>query len=310
VKFLARCALGVLLGFFLYLAAERLVQYVWLHTLSVFMPQDMELASLLTGSSGSPVLPYAGEGFMGDVGFESLSLRKHRVEEGETLSAIAGKAGISIDTVISFNRIQDARRVFAGKELRLPNQNGLLYTVRRGDSLGSIAREFSVRTEALADVNSLETAVLQPGQELFIPGARLKPLELKKILGELFIYPTTGRLTSRFGMRSDPFTGVRRQHNGIDLAAPLGTPVIAAMAGKVAKVGVDATYGKYIILVHPSGYQTWYAHLNKSHIQQGKNVAQGELIGEVGDTGYSTGPHLHFSVFKDNSPIDPFQFLR
>jgi murein DD-endopeptidase MepM/ murein hydrolase activator NlpD len=138
----------------------------------------------------------------------------------------------------------------------------------------------------------------------------MQQFELKKILGELFINPAAGRLSSRFGMRPDPFTGVRRFHNGIDLAAPEGTPILAAMAGKVVKVGVHATYGRYIIVSHAGGYQSWYAHLRKPLVEQGGSVAQGQVIGEMGSTGYSTGSHLHFSIFKDGSPVDPLKFLQ
>jgi len=138
----------------------------------------------------------------------------------------------------------------------------------------------------------------------------MKPLELKKVLGELFIFPTLGRITSGFGPRNDPFTGVRRFHNGIDIAGPMGAPVNAAMAGKVVKIDFHPTYGRYVILSHPSGYQTWYAHLNKAETTQGATVAQGEMIGRMGNTGYSTGTHLHFSVFKNGSPVDPMTFLR
>jgi murein DD-endopeptidase MepM/ murein hydrolase activator NlpD len=304
------CGAGVFLAVFLHFLVGTAIPYVWTRGLRLSMPEGNEITAMLSAYLGPPVSDFPEVNAPDSVGFESLSLRNHRIRSGETLSEISRQAGLNLDTLISFNRIQDARRVPVGAELKLPNQNGILYTVRRGDSLSSIANQHSVGTDALADVNNLESATIHPGQELFIPGARMKQFELKKILGELFIHPTSGRLTSTFGMRNDPFTGVRRFHNGIDLAAPAGTPIYAAMAGKVAKVGVHPTYGKYIIVSHPSGYQTWYAHLQRPLVQQGKNVAQGELIGEMGSTGYSTGPHLHFSVFKDGASVDPLQFLR
>jgi murein DD-endopeptidase MepM/ murein hydrolase activator NlpD len=244
------------------------------------------------------------------VRFTALSLATRSIGPGDTISAIARDAGLNLDTVVSLNRIEDVRRVPVGAALKLPNQNGVLYTVRRGDSLSSISRVFNVGMNALADVNNLESSTIHPGQDLFIPGARMKPLELKKVLGELFIYPVTGRLTSTFGPRNDPFTGVRRFHNGIDIAGSIGTPVNAAMAGRIVKIGVHPSYGRYVIMSHASGYQTWYAHLNRTVLPVGSTAAQGEMIGEMGNTGYSTGPHLHFSVFKNGSPVDPMKFLR
>jgi murein DD-endopeptidase MepM/ murein hydrolase activator NlpD len=82
------------------------------------------------------------------------------------------------------------------------------------------------------------------------------------------------------------------------------------MAGKVAKVGVHPSYGRYVIMSHDSGYQTWYAHLSRATAKMGSSVAQGEMLGEMGNTGYSTGPHLHFSIFKNGSPVDPMRFIR
>jgi LysM repeat protein len=311
------CAAGVILAFFFFFITENLLPYVRSRTLALTLPSQTQSASALNAYA-DPAPPGEGpfpevsaeNGSKSPAGFGALRLREHRMRSGETLSAVAAAAALNLDTVISFNRIQDVRKIPEGASLRLPNQNGLLHIVKRGDSLTSIAQTYAVSANAIADANNLESATIHPKQELFIPGARMKQFELKKILGDLFAYPTAGRLTSSFGMRPDPFTGVRRFHNGIDLAGPLGTPVVSAMAGKVAKIGVHPTYGRYIIISHSGGYQTWYAHLQKAFAEQGKTVAQGQLIGEMGNTGYSTGPHLHFSIFKDGSPVDPLKFLR
>jgi murein DD-endopeptidase MepM/ murein hydrolase activator NlpD len=320
VKIGEGCAAGIILAFCFFFITGNLLPYVRSRSLNLTLPGPAQSASVLNAYASPALLdeePFAevpAEGGLqspaAPAGFGALSLREHRIRSGETLSAIAAAAALNLDTVISFNRIQDVRKLPAGTHLKLPNQNGLLYTVRRGDSLATIARAYAVSAEAIADVNDLESATIHPGQELFIPGARMRQFELKKILGELFVYPTAGRLSSSFGMRPDPFTRVRRFHNGIDLAGPPGTHVVAAMEGKVAKIGVHPTYGRYIIISHSGGYQTWYAHLQKALVEQGKTVAQGQLIGEMGNTGYSTGPHLHFSIFKDGSPVDPLKFLR
>jgi murein DD-endopeptidase MepM/ murein hydrolase activator NlpD len=128
-------------------------------------------------------------------------------------------------------------------------------------------------------------------------------------LGELAVYPIRGRLTSGFGWRSDPINGARRYHAAIDLAAAIGTPVKAAMDGKVAAAGNNATYGKFIILSHDGGYQSMYAHLSVISVNQGDRVSQGNKIGEVGNTGYSTGPHLHFAMYKNGRAVNPLDLL-
>jgi murein DD-endopeptidase MepM/ murein hydrolase activator NlpD len=93
------------------------------------------------------------------------------------------------------------------------------------------------------------------------------------------------------------------------MAAALGTPVKAVMDGTIATVGINSVYGKYIIISHGNGFQTMYAHLNLVSVSQGARVNQGAKIGEVGSTGYSTGPHLHFAVYKNGRAVNPLDFL-
>ncbi|MBN2553769.1 MAG: M23 family metallopeptidase [Spirochaetales bacterium] len=240
---------------------------------------------------------------------DSIRTTSYTVRNGDTISGIAQRFNLSMDTVISFNDIQDARSLNAGMILTVPNSNGLKYKVKRGDYLGGIAKKFDVALNDLLDWNNLETSVIVPGQELFIPNARLSEMERNRVFGRLFIYPTKGRITDRFGMRRDPFTGMRRFHNGVDLAGPVGTPVVASMSGKVAMVGYNPTYGKYLILTHPEGFQTLYGHLDAFRVQRGEGVKQGQRIADMGNSGYSTGSHLHFSIFRRGEPIDPFQYL-
>ena len=164
----------------------------------------------------------------------------------------------------------------------------------------------------MLDVNDLESQVLTAGQILFIPGARLSSETLRMAMGELFTWPLKGswRLTSNYGRRADPFTGVTSFHTGIDMAMPSGTPVYSSMSGKIESVGYTNIFGNYVIIKHVNGYQTLYAHLTKSLVKSGQNVAQGAKIGLVGSTGYSTGPHLHFTVFKNGKLVDPMTVLK
>jgi murein DD-endopeptidase MepM/ murein hydrolase activator NlpD len=133
--------------------------------------------------------------------------------------------------------------------------------------------------------------------------------DLKLALGDLFAYPVRGRLSSSYGWRNDPISGARRFHAAIDMAANTGTPVKASMDGRVATVGFNSVYGNYIILSHGGGFQTLYAHLNAVSVAQGAYVSLGSKIGEVGSTGYSTGPHLHFAVYKNGKPVNPLEYL-
>lgn len=254
-----------------------------------------------------PGAPPAGEGQSPVIG--TLRTSSYTIQAGDTLSGIAQRFGLAMDTLISFNGIQDARALKVGVSLSLPNANGLKYRVRRGDSLATIARRFGVPLEDLLDWNSLESSLILPGQALFVPGARLSEHELNRVFGRLFIFPSRGRLSSRFGVRGDPFTGLSRFHNGIDLAGEVGTPVMAAMSGRVSMAGYNPNYGRYIILSHAEGFQTLYGHLDSFQVRKGARVKQGELIGTMGNSGYSTGSHLHFAIFLRGEPVDPSRYL-
>jgi septal ring factor EnvC (AmiA/AmiB activator) len=120
-----------------------------------------------------------------------------------------------------------------------------------------------------------------------------------------FSWPASGPITSGFGWRIDPIFHRRALHTGIDIGAPWGRPVEAAQAGTVLYVGWMTGYGKVVVLDHGGGVSTVYAHLSSYSVEPGQSVARGQVIGHVGSTGWSTGPHLHFEVRQDGQPTDP-----
>lgn len=239
----------------------------------------------------------------------TLSLSTYRVAKNDTLDAIARRFGIRLDTLISINGIADVRRIQAGASLKIPNIDGVAYKVKKGESLSAIASARNVSMLDIVDANDLASQTITPGQTLFIPGARLSSYDLKKALGKLIIWPVIGRISSNFGYRANPFTGIRQFHNGLDIVGPLNAAVSAAMDGRVAETGYSTIFGNFVILTHAEGYQTLYAHLNSIKVKQGASVLQGKTIGLLGSTGYSTGPHLHLGVFKHGTAVDPLRFL-
>lgn len=134
--------------------------------------------------------------------------------------------------------------------------------------------------------------------------------EKKKILDHTpTIKPTCGYLSCGFGMRIDPFTGRKQPHLGVDLAADIGTPVCATADGIVSHVGRDVGLGKLIRINHLYGYTTVYAHLSRIAVKRGQHVKRGEVIGSVGNTGYSTGPHLHYEVHHQGRAQNPVKYF-
>ena len=244
---------------------------------------------------------------------QPVEYKTYTVKSGDTISGIAKKFGLTnISTLISVNDIGNVRQLGAGQKLKIPSMDGIIYTVKNGDSLNSIATANKIRMETILDVNELTTGVLSVGQQLFLPGVGLDQQTLQSRLGELFIIPIkeSFRWSSPYGWRADPFTGVQSFHTGTDLACPTGTPILAAMSGKISDVGNNRIYGNYIIINHGNGYQTLYAHMSKTIAKKGQWVSQGTKIGLVGSTGYSTGPHLHFMVYKNGNRIDPMTVLK
>lgn len=239
----------------------------------------------------------------------TLQTASYVVRPGDTLSQISEQYGVSDETLISFNGIDDARLIQPGMKLLIPNLDGILYRVRAGDTLDGIAEAYKLDPTTVVEVNRLTSTVLVPNQRLFLPGAHMNYYAYRKAMGTLFIYPTHGVITSPFGMRLDPFTQTYEFHNGVDIANSIGTPVVAAMDGTVAAVSEDRGYGRYIVINNGGGYSTLYAHLSKRLAWVGEYVRTGQEIAEMGDTGYSTGPHLHFSIFKNGVPVNPLIYI-
>lgn len=242
--------------------------------------------------------------------FSRMSVREYTLKPGDTLLGLALRFDLNMGTIISFNQIEDVRRMQAGDTYRIPDRDGVLYTVRRGDSLSEIASQYNVDVDSILDANNLRSSTIRVDQTLFVPNGRMDRVEVDLILGRLFAFPTDGELSSHFGMRNDPFTGVRRFHNGVDFANSAGTQVKAAMAGTVAHVGNQlGNYGRFVIMKHERGFQTLYAHLDRVDVRPGVYLSQGERVGAMGNTGRSTGNHLHFSIIKDGSFVDPMEYL-
>jgi len=239
------------------------------------------------------------------------NFRTYVVKSGDTLAAVADRYGIPLSYLVASNGLSTPSVLYPGQELVLP-QGGVLHTLRPGQTLADLAATYGVAEEEIREANGLSGEPL-PGQRLFIPEPRSVPqaavLELGGEEGARFIWPLRGRLTSPFGPRTHPIYGTPDFHTGIDLAVPEGTEVHAAAPGTVTWTGTRGGYGLLVVIDHGDGYSTYYAHLSRILVHVGQFVEVGQVVALSGNTGLSTGPHLHFEIRKFGEPINPLQLL-
>ena len=240
-----------------------------------------------------------------------LGYKTYTIAKGETVGEIAERFGLTQDTLLSVNGIKNARNIQVGRMLNIPNQDGIIYVVKKGDTLSGLAEKYEIETDGIRVANGLPEAELKVGESIFLPQARLARADLQEINGDLFRWPVSGgAISSRYGWRTSPFTGQKQFHSGLDIACPHGTPIRAPMAGRVTDTGFDVNSGNYVVIAHHAGYSTFYGHMDVIRVSVGESVKEGQRIGDVGSTGLSTGSHVHFSVFKYGSTVNPINLIR
>lgn len=163
--------------------------------------------------------------------------------------------------------------------------------------------------DRLADALVRQLLEPQAGSRIPLSPEKSRPTQEKDLEPESFLTPVQGRISSPYGLRSDPFTGDTKLHRGIDLAAPGGSKVRAARGGQVEFSGWAPGYGNMVILKHPGGYTTLYGHNEENLVAPGETVAANQVIARVGATGRATGPHTHFEVRHHGKAVDPLPHL-
>lgn len=225
---------------------------------------------------------------------------------------LAKAYGTTWDSIRSTNRL-DSTSLRPGQSITIHNHKGMMVQVGakglKARTLQDLARHFGQDATAIAAANelpgvSLLTGELPQGQEIFIPNVLLRFPD--------YIFPVGwGRISSGFGSRLHPILGVRRHHSGIDMPRPYGTPVRASREGRVTFTGWNGGYGLLVVIRHSDGITTWYGHLSKISAAVGDWIKQKQVIGNVGSTGLSTGPHLHFEVrSRAGNPLNPRRYLK
>jgi len=234
----------------------------------------------------------------------ALTVYQYIPREGEDLLSLAARCNIPYSALASLNRLSHPSMLEAGKPLLLPSVPGVFVP---GEPRTDLERLLASSRSAIEE----NSVALNIGAAFyFFPGDEFGATERAFFLNTGFRFPLrTYRLTSSFGMRQNPVTGNMRVHQGLDLAAPMGTEVYAAGDGIVTEIGDDPVYGNYIVIKHGGGWASLYGHLQRVGAVLQSSVKSGMIIGWVGSTGQSTGPHLHFELRQDGKARDPGKFL-
>lgn len=234
--------------------------------------------------------------------------RHYVVLPGDTLTAVAARFGVRVELLAAVNHLPDLDYIETGQELLIPGAS-FIHVVQPGETLIRIASAYGVLLEDLARINDLrDKNNLLAGQKLLIPANAGEALPAWNPAVGLPVnelaWPVSGWISSGFGVRDG------RLHEGLDIAAEEGDPVRAVRAGRVVFAGDRGTYGLTVIIDHGKGLTTLYAHLSALAVREGERVAGGQVIGRVGSTGRSTGPHLHLEVRLNGVPYDPIYCLK
>ncbi len=237
-----------------------------------------------------------------------LKFTKYRVKKNDTFWKIISKTSQNIDTLSTVNSLSTPEDIVPGRIIYIPNMRGVIYDVKRNESLAEISRNFKVDSKYICQVNKIDGAIKK---HIFIPCGQLSNTERSLFLGIGFVKPLKlGYKSSKFGIRKDPINKKMRFHNGLDIACPMGSKVYAARSGKITFTGYKGGYGKLVIVKHSHGYLSYYGHLSKIKKKKGDSIKRGELIALSGNTGRTTGPHLHFEIRKKKRPVNPEKLLR
>ncbi len=271
--------------------------------------QDAEAMQVTSGS-----LRFSTE----DIDFPvSDAISVYEVKKGDTLTTVAKLFNVSKNTIIWANDLK-SQTLTPGETIVILPMTGIKHVIRKGDTIKSIARKYKADEEDIAKFNgitvesdlSVGDTVLVPDGEIAVsqPAKKVQKNSKGVVISKIL---NTYSHNAPSGFLIRPVVSARRSqgihgHNGVDLAGTPGTPILASATGKVIVArsgGYNGGYGSMVIMIHDGGIQTVYAHLRAVHVTQGQYVTQGTQIGELGNTGRSTGPHLHFEVRGAKNPF-------
>lgn len=232
------------------------------------------------------------------------------IQKGDTLWDISRHFQVELQAIAALNNLDSRGVLQPGQVLRIPNGVLRMHTICAGETLWDIAIRYGTSVQELQAINSgKDPRNLRIGDTLNLPESRRRIATIpvvqpsRGLIPGRLIWPLVGTITSKFGWRSSGF------HHGVDIAGKIGDPIRAAASGEVTFTGYRPVYGRMVMVSQDDGGETLYAHVSEVHVSVGERVSSGQVIARVGNTGRSTGPHLHLEVKYGGKNYDPLKLL-
>lgn len=244
------------------------------------------------------------------------SIEYYVVQKGDTLGGISQEFGVSLNTLLWANQLTLSSYIRPGDKLAILPVSGVMHTVKKGDTLARVASSYNAEEEKIIEFNNLADAgSLQIGQVLVVPDGKIIYTAPARTYASGFIGTTQKTYTSS-GKLLWPVPSKRItqyyhwRHPGLDIGLPTGSGVFASEDGVVIYSGWGTGYGYQVLIDHENGIKTRYAHNSRLYVRTGDRVVRGQTISLSGNTGWSTGPHLHYEVYVNGSRKNPLLYIR
>lgn len=297
--------LPFILGLFIY-------SVLFSNGFSLFIPKysrSVEIQKVILPLNGVEILNNKEiENFSGINNQSYFEYRK--IYKGDTLSSLSIKYNVSIQSILNVNKIQDITKIDDFTSLKIPYRDGYLHRLTAKDSLESLSNKYGVEVKEIFTANGLKSENIKGLLELYIPMVKPEDYGWKSNLDKFLIYPTKGSISKRYGLHTNSITGLTSFYEGIDFTPGSDLKVFASKPGFISLIGYSPNYGNYVYIDHSGGLRTLYAHLENITVGLRDRVDQGDLIAEIGSSGFTSSKKLFFAVLRSDESVDPEKLLK
>jgi len=252
---------------------------------------------------------------------------EYTVLAGDTVSSIAQKFALNVNTILWENNLTARATIKPGIKLSILPADGIIHTVAKNENISKISKKYDIDVVKIVDSNDIDADnALKVGQKIFIPGGK-KIVESQVVVNKSYSGTTISNTGSSGNTANQkpaytggkllwPTVGARItqyyswSHKGLDIANKTGTPLYASESGTVERSGWNSGYGYNVVINHGGGLKTLYAHASKLHVKAGEKVSRGDIIADMGSTGWSTGPHIHYEVIVNGVKQNPLNYIK